>query len=320
MKQVSVIIPIYKVEQYLPKCLDSVINQTYKNLEIICVNDCSPDNSAKILEEYSKKDDRIKIVNREKNGGLSAARNSGLDVATGEYIYFLDSDDWIDLDYIEKMVEAAIESKSEVVLNTNVDTTNKMFFDRTLDNASHQFIDAKKAILEITWNTWAHLWKKSFLDKINARFPEGYIIEDQYFQATTYIHLDKVYVIRDSVYHYLIRNDSIVGQKRSDTFEINLRILNKIIDYYEENNLLAGLKVRVMTPWIIPNYGNIDQFKNLKEYFLRVKNVINSNRDCYSKVELKLFDMTLNNINEAITTNYYNLTIFEKLRSNIKQK
>ena len=117
---VSVIIPIYNVEQYIEKCLDSVINQTYKDLEIICVNDCSPDNSAQILLEYAQRDTRIKIVNREKNGGLSAARNTGLDEAKGEYVYFIDSDDWIDLDYIEKMVSAITFSKTDVVVNTNV--------------------------------------------------------------------------------------------------------------------------------------------------------------------------------------------------------
>lgn len=107
MYKVSIIIPIYNVEQYLAQCLDSVINQTYKNIEIICVNDCSLDNSFRILDEYSKNDKRIKIINRENNGGLSAARNTGLDNASGKYIYFLDSDDWIDLDYIEKMLNAA---------------------------------------------------------------------------------------------------------------------------------------------------------------------------------------------------------------------
>ena len=120
MYKVSIIIPVYNVEQYLAQCLDSVINQTYKNIEIICVNDCSLDNSFKILDEYSKNDKRIKIINRENNGGLSAARNTGLDNASGKYIYFLDSDDWIDLDYIEKMLNAAIKNEVEVVLNTNI--------------------------------------------------------------------------------------------------------------------------------------------------------------------------------------------------------
>ena len=325
MHKVSVIIPIYNVEDYLPKCLESVINQTYKNLEIICVDDCSPDNSSQILKEYENKDKRIKIVNRKQNGGLSAARNSGMDVATGEYIYFLDSDDWIDLDYIEKMVQAMEESEAEIVLNTNVishkgEVLGRHIVDKTYNDISHQFIDAKEAILNITWNTWAHLWKKSFLDRTKVRFPEGYIIEDQYFQAITYIYVNKIYVIRDSAYHYLIRSDSIVGQKRSDSFEINLKILNKIIDYYEENNLKNNLNIRVMTPWIIPACNCIEQYRNLRKYFLRVKDMVNLNRKLYSNVELKLFDTTLDNIDEAVNTNYGKLALFEKLHANIKRE
>lgn len=100
---VSIVIPVYNVELYLRECLDSVISQTYHNLEIICVNDGSPDNSLSILEEYAAKDSRIRIISQE-NAGISVARNTGMDVATGEYIYFLDSDDYIALEMVERCV------------------------------------------------------------------------------------------------------------------------------------------------------------------------------------------------------------------------
>ena len=106
MKTVSVIIPVYNVEKYLPKCLESVTAQTYANLEIICVNDGSPDNSSAILEEYAKKDGRIIIINQE-NTGLSGARNTGIRAASGEYIVFVDSDDWIDAETVETAVSKA---------------------------------------------------------------------------------------------------------------------------------------------------------------------------------------------------------------------
>ena len=102
MSKISVIVPVYNVEQYLPQCLDSIINQTYKNLEIICVDDGSPDNSGKILDEYAKKDKRIKVIHQE-NQGVSVARNTGLDNATGKYIGFVDPDDWIEADYYETL-------------------------------------------------------------------------------------------------------------------------------------------------------------------------------------------------------------------------
>mgnify|MGYP001091910539 CR=1 FL=1 len=223
MVKISVIIPIYNVEQYLARCLDSVVNQTYKDLEIICVNDCSPDNSGKILEWYAKKDNRIKVISRDKNGGLSTARNTGLDAASCEYIYFIDSDDWIDPDYIETMYCAAQESKAEAVLNTSMclhyeNEPQNTHFRKGHNNYSHCFVDANEAILKVNWNTVLHFWKKSFLDKIHARFPEGYFIEDIYFQAVTYIYLHKIYVIRESSYHYWIRKTGIMGSVSEDIF------------------------------------------------------------------------------------------------------
>ena len=111
--KISVIIPVYNVEQYLGHCLDSVINQTYKNLEIICVNDASTDRSPLILEEYSKKDSRIVIVNNAKNSRLGPTRNHGMEYATGDYVHFLDSDDWLEPDAYEKLVNT-IEKISDI--------------------------------------------------------------------------------------------------------------------------------------------------------------------------------------------------------------
>ena len=327
MLKVSVIIPIYNVEEYLKKCLDTVVNQTYKNLEIICVNDCSPDNSLNIIEEYQLKDNRIKLVNRKQNGGLSAARNSGLDIASGDYIYFLDSDDYIDLDYIETMLNAAIKNNAEVVLNTNIIShkgdVEFPFSIRTYNNLSNEFIDSKQAILNILWNTWAHLWKKTFLDRINARFPEGYIIEDQYFQAITYIDIDKVYVTRDSKYHYTMRDNSIMGGIKKDVFYPNLKILNKIFDYYVENNKLDKLQnVRMITEWIFPQNGpdKYNQFIALRDYFSKIQKYVNNSRQIYAKYELALFDDLLSNINKAMTCKYANLYVLDYLRSNLKNK
>ncbi|MGN1124999.1 MAG: glycosyltransferase family 2 protein, partial [Candidatus Gastranaerophilaceae bacterium] len=199
MCKVSVIIPIYNVEQYLARCLDSVINQTYKNLEIICVNDCSPDNSINILEEYSQKDNRIKIIQREKNGGLSAARNSGFDIAVGEYVYFLDSDDWIDLDYIEKMVAIASKYDSDIVLNTNIvyeysDKPSKEFVWYTYHEKSPDgvVLSREMAVNFTHCMTPCHLYKRDFILNHHFTFPEGYKHEDNYYNHVTKISTDKI--------------------------------------------------------------------------------------------------------------------------------
>lgn len=111
---ISVIIPIYNVEKYLKKCIDSIINQTYKNLEIILVDDGSPDNCGKICDEYAKKDQRIRVIHK-KNGGLSDARNAGIDIAKGKYIAFVDSDDYVEKEYIEIMYKELKKNNVKIV-------------------------------------------------------------------------------------------------------------------------------------------------------------------------------------------------------------
>ena len=116
MPKVSVIIPVYNVEKYLHQCLDSVANQTLKDIEIICVNDCSKDNSLDILNEYAKKDSRIKIINFEENKGPGVARNAALDIAQGEYIMFLDPDDWYELNACETAYNQIVENNNDIVV------------------------------------------------------------------------------------------------------------------------------------------------------------------------------------------------------------
>ena len=111
---ISIVVPIYKVEKYINKCIESILNQTYKNLEIILVDDGSPDNCGKIADEYAKKDNRIKVIHK-KNGGLSDARNAGIDIVKGKYIAFVDSDDYIEKEYIEIMYNAIRTNKVKIV-------------------------------------------------------------------------------------------------------------------------------------------------------------------------------------------------------------
>ena len=118
MPKISVIIPIYNTQNYLEKCLDSVINQTFKDIEIICVNDCSKDNSLEILKKYSKKDKRIKIIDFKENKGPASARNEALNIAKGEYISFIDSDDWINLDFYEKLYFSSQNSFIDIIKGT----------------------------------------------------------------------------------------------------------------------------------------------------------------------------------------------------------
>lgn len=296
MHKVSIIIPIYNVEQYLVKCLDSVVNQTYKNLEIICVNDCSPDNSSEILKEYAAKDNRIKIINHKKNGGLSAARNTGMDNATGEYIYFLDSDDWIDSDYIEKMVNKIIETDADIVIDKNV-ITEKENFSAPYKHPSHKeeytnnFI-TKDEIVNIMVNAWSKMLKTDFIRRKNLRFPEGYINEDLYFHYIALAQTDKAYFFDGANYHYLSRDAGISKTEENKDIE-TMKIFSLLYDYFKEHNLLnEGIKIFAVMPFYSIN--SEEKYSFFKEYFNKVKDYILENDKLYNGIETFFMESILN--------------------------
>lgn len=327
---VSVIIPIYNVEQYIEKCLDSVINQTYKDLEIICVNDCSPDNSAQILLEYAQRDTRIKIVNREKNGGVSAARNTGLDEAKGEYVYFIDSDDWIDLDYIEKMVSAITFSKTDVVVNTNViqefeNKPSKKLVFGDLEIEENAFVDADNAINNIMWASWAQLWDRKFLVKNDLGFLEGHIYEDMHFSPVAYSYMDKIYAIAASAYHYRIRENSLCRQNEDDysVKEKLLFVYNTVFDFFVKTNYIENHRVRLFPKdFILPALQNNNDkiYELLLIYLVKIKKYVERDKELYDKVDYEFFTDIIQNIDLAKSKNYYAKKMVNKLRKNIKDK
>ncbi len=212
---ISVIIPVYKVEKYLRKCLDSIINQTYKNLEIILVDDGSPDACPQICDEYEKNDDRIKVIHKE-NGGLSSARNAGLDKCTGEYIAFIDSDDYVDKTYIEKLYKAAKDNNAQIAICSffYTDETGKIWKGDKLDNkvvSGDEKMDLVyfylKNYIVVAWGKIYHksIWK-------NLRFPVGRIAEDLFVCDVTFINANAVCFIDEYLYFYLQRSDSIMGK------------------------------------------------------------------------------------------------------------
>ncbi|MBQ8886915.1 MAG: glycosyltransferase [Candidatus Gastranaerophilales bacterium] len=230
MAEISVIIPVYNVENYLEQCLDSVINQTFKDIEIICVNDGSTDNSRKILEEYKNKDSRIIIVDKE-NGGLSSARNSGMNVATSNFLSFIDSDDWVELTMLEKLY------KNITSLNTDIsicavhqfdETTQKMddsvpyftleLFNNSFDNKIFSYEDTKSILMDVPVMAWNKLYRKSFIDKCNSKFPEGLIWEDGPFFFSIYFKTKRVSIVRDFLYYYRINRKGSIIQKGGRQF------------------------------------------------------------------------------------------------------
>lgn len=215
MKQplISVIIPVYGVEKYISQCLESVINQTYKNLEIIVVNDGTKDRSADIAKEYAAKDSRIKVYDF-KNGGLSVARNRGLEIATGEYISYLDSDDWLDTKMYEILLETAMKNEADMVkcgiIETNGAAEEKITFSdvKIINNEQHKAF--KNYFKGILWTlAWNGLYKKELAKKV--KFPDNVVHEDNY-SSGMFLYLAKKVIAMPFCLNYYRVNDAGISK------------------------------------------------------------------------------------------------------------
>ena len=186
-KLVSVIIPVYKVETYLPMCVDSVLNQTYRNLEVILVDDGSPDNCPAICDEYAKKDKRIRVIHQ-KNAGLSMARNAGLDICTGDYITFVDSDDALHVAFVARLLAACEENGAEIAVGDFMKATPTEYLPKIaapLANKPVRVVDGREANMMLyrrsEWvrmvTAWGKLFRRELLE--TERFPDVKLHEDE---------------------------------------------------------------------------------------------------------------------------------------------
>lgn len=222
---ISVIIPIYNVEKYICRCIDSILNQTYRNMEVILVDDGSPDNCPCICDEYRKKDERIEVIHK-KNGGLSDARNAGLDIAAGEYVMFIDGDDYVDQQMVEKMHNIIGKSNADMVL------CNYEFVDENgvkLDKKRKEIFSENKDYIIMNedkfWYHYTHydeayyviscskLYKTKLFESI--RFPVGRINEDEFVIHKIVNKCKGISCLRDKLYYYVQRDHSITSSKIS---------------------------------------------------------------------------------------------------------
>lgn len=212
---VSVIVPVYNVEYYIRKCLDSILANSYTNIEVILVDDGSTDNSGEICDEYLLIDHRVKVIHKN-NGGLSSARNAGLDMAIGEYILFVDSDDYISHDTItvclEKIKDVDIVQFNFFVVDENGQVKNKLSRSTTeevFDPEEVQMALYKKSDTAIIVNAWNKLYKRNMID--NIRFVNGRNYEDNMFTSDIIDNMPRVRIIPDQLYYYVVRSESITN-------------------------------------------------------------------------------------------------------------
>lgn len=238
---ISVIVPVYNVEKYLVKCIDTIINQTYKNLEILLIDDGSTDNSLKICMSYAEKDSRIRVLKKE-NGGQGSARNVGLDICKGEYISFIDSDDWIEIDMMESMYEAINKNNAQLsvcgLLSYNglkFSGTNYFPQGKLLDNHELMKEYVSKYISNSTINTGPcnKLYHRSLFDTI--RFPNKRAKEDAYIMHQLLGKVTLAIHIGECKYIYRIRSDS-TERSAFTPDKLTAKECNKLLQIYIYNN------------------------------------------------------------------------------------
>jgi len=227
---VSVIVPVYNVAPYLARCLDSLVGQTLKDIEIICIDDKSTDNSLEILQEYAKKDSRIKIIAQKHNGGVAAARNAGIDMATGEYLGFVDSDDYVDTDFYEKLYETAKKNNADMARGNLelVDYNSK----KIICNQVLKSIQAHGK-WHYLYQWWCAIYKKELLQKNNIKFLPGVSYsEDIVFLTQCISKSNTVLSVANVFYHYVRRDGSL---------DTNILSAKKISDIISNCNIIADI-------------------------------------------------------------------------------
>lgn len=231
MPKVSIIVPVYNVEKYIERCLDSLVNQTLKDIEIIIVNDGSTDGSKEIIQKYLNKYKNIVYLEKE-NGGLSSARNYGIPYAKGEYIGFVDSDDYVEITMYEKMYNKAIEEKSDMVECDFIwEYPNKK-----REDIGKIYSDKKEAIVEARVVAWNKIIKKDIIEKTKITFPEGLRYEDIEFFYKIVPYLNKISFVKETLVHYVQRESSIANTQNERTGEI-FKVWENVLNYYIENNI-----------------------------------------------------------------------------------
>ncbi|MGL5150605.1 MAG: glycosyltransferase family 2 protein [Clostridium sp.] len=276
--KISIIVPVYKVELYLEKCIDSILNQTFKDFELILVDDGSPDRCGEICDEYAKKDNRIKVIHKE-NGGLSSARNAGLDIAKGEYIGFVDSDDWIEVNMYEVLYNLCCDNDADIVSCKALNLYEGKDIVKRFNEKKIKLYEGKINILDAHYNrefNFSLCTKLIKTKKINKlRFKEGMISEDVIFMIKLYNQIERLVYTTEQKYIYFHRKESIttsgISFKRLDNLYHSIDLYNYLDNRYKNQVIKGaqgyshGLAIEIVNEKTI--FKNRKLLKNIKVIF-----------------------------------------------------
>lgn len=290
---VSVIIPVFRVEDYLDRCVQSVCDQSYNNLQIILVDDGSDDNCPQMCDEWKNKDNRIQVIHK-KNGGLSDARNAGLDVANGEFVYFLDSDDYIKVNAIERLVGVITDKNADAVVlgYTKIDEKGNVIRESELETGEYSFKTEKEKLkficrvlsqYRIGWEAWSRLYRMNIIKDNNLRFEPNKEVfaEDQCFNLYYTLCSNNIVCISDKLYFYLIRSNSIMGTRKEWKINEMICIVNKVYNLARRLELKEVLSkfYYISTVLIVDMIFRMDE--NEYEYYANIISDKETCRNCY---------------------------------------
>lgn len=306
---------MYNVEKYLKQCLDSVINQTFSDMEIICVDDCSTDSSLAILKEYAQRDSRIKIIEQSTNQGQSVARNVALEVSTGEYISFLDSDDWIETDFYEDLITRLERDNSDIAIGEMY-----YIFPNHIEKGgwvnSYNFKNNKRVINSVKdkqniiygCTTTGKVYKSELIKNNNLRFPEGLYIEDVFYTFIITILSNKISLVRGAVLNYRQWEDSTMQNAKGNRIPFDIfKIYDKCEKFLKDMQLskeekkqykkiLDNFEIFNIYAWLTMT-GNtyVDEFlQKMKDKFKTIN--IKNNKYINKKTKL-IYKATMNSDN-----------------------
>lgn len=292
MVKVSVVLPVYNVENYLRDCLDSIVNQTLKDIEIICINDGSPDNSLEILREYEQKDDRITVIDQE-NGGHAVATNRGIELATGECLFSMDSDDVLELNALEASYNRLKEKDVDFVMfkAINYNDTKDLYYESEVYSMNKiyakvgdevfNYHDIGELMFEASVTPWSKLYKREFIMENNIRYPEGLIFEDNVFFYHALLSAKRICFLNEFLFirRWYSTSSTTNGDLR---FLDSIPVMNLIMEVFQDNNEFDNYKKNLLNNKISLNFMRYTKIKKeFKEtYFEALKkdftNILNN--------------------------------------------
>ena len=325
MVEVSVIIPAYNVEEYIGDCLDSIINQTFEDFEIICVNDGSQDNTLKVLREYENKEPRIKVFDQE-NKGVGSARNVGMDASKGQYLFFVDADDLIDKNALTELYNIAKQNDADLIISKRQDFNNDSNIEfeekynemeqipSSFKNKLFSFKDLLEYFTNLDVTVTNKFFKQEFIG--NVRFDEDVIFEDNLFTIDYFFRANKIFFYDKVLYYRRLRSNSIItssSQRHVDSLEVNNRMVQKIKNAGYYDDIKEKLFVKNLTKI---SYRFIDIDDEYKEYFFKcLKEDFTNNWDrIESELDFSLIDDRI----EYIFRNLVNCSHFWELELRIR--